>query len=465
MWEWIKNIFQGNKKVENMEIRKLEYLINSWLRSNVRINQLNGARYYSGQHDILRKERKSIDPDGKLRAVDNLVNSKITDNQYSKMVDQKTNYLLAKKPTFNCENEKIKELFGSKFLKLLRNLGENALNNGLAWLYPYFDSKGSLKFKQFNASEILPIWKDNDKEELELAIRLYEIMEFEGNELKAKKKVEVYSNNGVDFFNWENGRLKENGHQDYVILGVDKYNWEKVPLIAFRSNSLEQPLICRVKCLQDALNEILSKFQDNMMEDAGTSILILTNYDGENLGEFRRNLATYRAVKVSNMDGGGKGGLDKLTIEVNAENYELIIRLLKKAIIENARGFDSKDDRLGGNPNEMNIQSMYSDIDLDANQMEVEFQAAFEELMWFINVAFRTDEKLEVVFNRDVLVNEAETITNCIQSSTLLSLESVLAQHPWVSNVDEEMEKIRKQKEESIEGEYAGVMNASDDDE
>ncbi|MDY5795468.1 MAG: phage portal protein [Fusobacterium gastrosuis] len=448
-----------------MEIRKLEYLINSWLRSNVRINQLNGARYYSGQHDILRKERKSIDPDGKLRAVDNLVNSKITDNQYSKMVDQKTNYLLAKKPTFNCENEKIKELFGSKFLKLLRNLGENALNNGLAWLYPYFDSKGSLKFKQFNASEILPIWKDNDKEELELAIRLYEIMEFEGNELKAKKKVEVYSNNGVDFFNWENGRLKENGHQDYVILGVDKYNWEKVPLIAFRSNSLEQPLICRVKCLQDALNEILSKFQDNMMEDAGTSILILTNYDGENLGEFRRNLATYRAVKVSNMDGGGKGGLDKLTIEVNAENYELIIRLLKKAIIENARGFDSKDDRLGGNPNEMNIQSMYSDIDLDANQMEVEFQAAFEELMWFINVAFRTDEKLEVVFNRDVLVNEAETIVNCNQSSTLLSLETVLSQHPWVSNVEEELKKIKKQKQENIEGEYAGVLNTPDDNE
>lgn len=464
MWEWIKNIFQGNKKVENMEIRKLEYLINNWLNSNARLEQLNGTRYYKGQHDILKKERKSIDPNGKLSAVDNLVNSKILDNQYSKMVDQKTNYLLAKKPTFNCENEKIKELFGFKFLKLLRNLGEDALNNGLAWLYPYFDSKGNLKFKQFNATEILPIWKDNDKEELELAIRLYEVVEFESSQLKTKKKVEIYSSNGVDFFNWENGRLKENGHQDYVSFGENKYNWEKVPLIAFRSNNLEQPLICRVKCLQDALNEILSKFQDNMMEDAGTTILILTNYDGENLGEFRRNLATYRAVKVSNMDG-GKGGLDKLTIEVNAENYELIIRLLKKAIIENARGFDAKDDRLSGNPNEMNIQSMYSDIDLDASQMEVEFQAAFEELMWFINVAFRTDEKLEVVFNRDVLVNEAETIVNCNQSSTLLSLETVLSQHPWVSNVDEELKKIKKQKQESIEGEYVGVINAPDEDE
>lgn len=31
-------------------------------------------------------------------------------------------------------------------------------------------------------------------------------------------------------------------------------------------------------------------------------------------------------------------------------------------------GFDAKDDRLSGNPNQMNIQSMYSDIDTDAQR-------------------------------------------------------------------------------------------------
>ena len=34
----------------------------------------------------------------------------------------------------------------------------------------------------------------------------------------------------------------------------------------------------------------------------------------------------------------------------------------------------------------MNIQSMYSDIDLDANDMETELQAAFEDILWFVNV-------------------------------------------------------------------------------
>ncbi|CAL7880932.1 hypothetical protein FUSNEC_GEN_293_02310 [Fusobacterium necrophorum subsp. funduliforme] len=84
-----------------MEIRKLEYLISTWLTSKVRQDQLNGERYYRGNQDILQKKRKAIMEQGRLEAVDNMVNSKIVDNQYAKMVDQKVNYLLAKKPTFN----------------------------------------------------------------------------------------------------------------------------------------------------------------------------------------------------------------------------------------------------------------------------------------------------------------------------------------------------------------------------
>ena len=35
-----------------------------------------------------------------------------------------------------------------------------------------------------------------------------------------------------------------------------------------------------------------------MEEDIHTTILVIKNYDGEDLGTFRRNLATYGAIKV-----------------------------------------------------------------------------------------------------------------------------------------------------------------------
>ena len=235
------------------------------------------------------------------------------------------------------------------------------------------------------------------------------------------------------------------------------YNWTKIPLIPFKYNSKEIPLIKMVKNLQDGLNVILSNFQNNMEEDVRNTILILKNYDGQNLGEFRKNLAAVGAVKVRTVDG-ADGGVDKLTIEVNSENYKAIIEIFKKAIIENAMGYDAKDDRLAGNPNQMNIQSMYSDIDLDANNMETEFQASLEDLLWFINCHFANmgmgdfeGEEVEIIFNRDILISEGEVIENCGKSVGVLSDETIIANHPWVDDPQAELERLKKQKEENME--------------
>lgn len=129
--------------------------------------------------------------------------------------------------------------------------------------------------------------------------------------------------------------------------------------------------------------------------------------------------------------------------------------------------YNAKDDRMGNNPNQMNIQSMYSDIDLDANGMETEFQAAFDDLLWFINQDFANtgrgdfeEEETTIVFNRDMPVNESEAIENCGKSVGILSNETIVAQHPWTTDVELELERIRKEKEEAMEQaqDYTGAF-------
>ena len=146
--------------------------------------------------------------------------------------------------------------------------------------------------------------------------------------------------------------------------------------------------------------------------------------------------------------------METLEINVNADNYKAILELFKKALIENAMGYDAKDDRLGGNPNQMNIQSMYSDIDLDANDMETELQAAFADILWFVNCHLVNtgqgdffDEQVNIIFNRDILINESEAITNCRQSVGILSDETIISQHPWVDDVQLELERLAKQRQ------------------
>lgn len=320
---------------------------------------------------------------------------------------------------------------------------------GIAYRYPYLD-KGQLKFKRFAPEQILPFWADEEHGQLDAFLRVYTVQEYRGRTLTDVTKAEYYTPSGVKSYTYENQRLRQEDEQRYVTINDVQYNWERVPLVAFKYNSKEIPLLTRVKCLQDALNTVLSNFADNVQEDIRSTILVIKNYDGEDLGQFRKNLATYGAVKVRSIDGSG-GGIDTLHIDVNATNYEVIVKMLKQAIIENGRGYDAKDDRMPNNPNQMNIQSMYSDIDLDANNVESEYQASLEQLMWFVQAYLKLSNKdageVEFVFNRDVLVNEGEAIDNCTKSVGVISQETIVANHPWTVDSEEELRRLQKQAE------------------
>ena len=138
---------------------------------------------------------------------------------------------------------------------------------------------------------------------------------------------------------------------------------------------------------------------------------------------------------------------------MDSDNYQLLINLLRKAIIENGRGFDAKDDRMSNNPNQMNIMSMYSDIDLDANEMELEFKSSLHDLMWFVNT-YRgltnqnAVEEVDFIFNRDLPINEGDTINNCKNSVGIISNETIIANHPWTTDAAEELAKVKKEQSE-----------------
>lgn len=271
-------------------------------------------------------------------------------------------------------------------------------------------------------------------------------------------KVEYYTKDGVRYYVLDNDHLlPDNDMTDSAYMTVDgkPMNWERIPLIPFKANADEIPLITRVKCLQDGLNQLESSFQDNMEEDVRSSVLVLYNYDGTDLGEFRRNLATLGAVKIRR-DDYAKGGVEVLHIDVNAENYKAITQMLKRAIIENGRGFDAKDERFSaGNVNQMNIQSAYADIDLDADEMESEFNASLHQLLWFVNVYLGakdiTSSGVDFIFSRNMMVNESEQIADAKNSVGILSTETVVANHPWTKDTQEELERIRKEKEEQMQ--------------
>ena len=466
-WVGKKMIIAASNNENLSDKQYLESRIVNWLASEERQLQLTGERYYLGEHDILQKKRTVLGQNGEVEEVHNLPNNKRIDNQYAKYSDQKNNYILGKPITFKCDDEeyvkKLNKVLGKRFRKTLKDVGIDSINGGIAWLCPYFDAEGELRFQNFPSYEILPFWNDRAHTDLEMAVRLY--LEEKPNartEWDVIQKVEIYTKDGIDYYTFENNRLVPDvtkPRASYLKVNGEERNWERIPLIAFKFNGKEIPLIKRCKSLQDAVNEIISSFKDVMEEDTRNTIIVLDNYDGQNLGEFRKNLAQYGAIKVRSADG-AKGDVRTLRIEVNYANYESILAIFRTAIKHNCRGYDYSDlNKAAADPNQMNIKSILSDVDIDANDTEIEYQAALEDVLWFVNkhLGVGDDKEVEVIFNRDGIINEVDIMQMLIAAGVRIPNELLLHQVPFINDVEEAIDLLEQEEKKALDA-YGGMM-------
>ena len=68
-----------------------------------------------------------------------------------------------------------------------------------------------------------------------------------------------------------------------------------------------------------------------------------------------------------------------------------------------------------------------------------------------------TEKEVEFIFNKTMTVNEKELIENCKNSIGIISNQSITEHHPWVSDSEDEKEKMEKEQEEEMkkqESEY-----------
>lgn len=98
------------------------------------------------------------------------------------------------------------------------------------------------------------------------------------------------------------------------------------------------------------------------------------------------------------------------------------------------------------------LKFLYSGLDLKCNHLEVEFRQAFNQLLYFINVYLAENgqgnyenEYVELIFNRDIQINETEAITNAQNSKGIISNKTIIANHLWVSDVEAELTQIEKE--------------------
>ncbi|MBC8530563.1 phage portal protein [Gehongia tenuis] len=416
---------------------------------------LQGMAYYRGENDILLKHRTGIGEDGYETVIQNLANNRIAHGFIQKLVDQKKDYLLSRPISIDCrdphQQRHLTDFFDREFMRVLKNVGASAVVEGEAYLQVFYDPEGRLRTMLIPASQVIPFFEDEDGE-LGGLIRFYDLEGYEGRHKILQRKVEYWHRDGVDRYREEGGRLILEGREGHFTVEGKPACFGRVPFVVFRYNALGRPLIANLKALVDEYDKRVSQRADSL-EDLPNSVYVLKNFDGENLGEFRKNLMSYRAVKVS-----GDGGVDTLSLPGDGDSLEDHLKRLRKDIYEFGRGVDTQSERFGASPSGVALKFLYADLDMDASEMESEFQAALHRLLWFVNFHIRTcfgedfdGKPVEFVLNRDILINETDAIDNCVKSVGILSERTILANHPWVVQV--ELEEARKLEDEAKAGE------------
>ena len=84
--------------------------------------------------------------------------------------------------------------------------------------------------------------------------------------------------------------------------------------------------------------------------------------------------------------------------------------------------------------------------------------------MWFVNshiankgVKFLKGD-VDLILNRDILINESQAITDIKNSIGLLSNETLVEQHPFVQDATKELERLKTEQDKQTEQVYLDLM-------
>lgn len=431
-----------------------------------------GVKYYQNETDILKKQIFAYS-DG-VKVEDNeATNEKIPSGMHKVLVDQKVAYLSGEPMSFgsasdnNAQLELIEQLTGERWEDTLPELIKNASNKGLEWLHPFVNENGDFDYMIIGAEQLIPIYDPKQRYKLTAAIRFYQIAD-------EHIKLELWTDVDVTYYEMIKGDIYldvtyEVNPAPHFANAEEGKSWGMAPFIKFANNTEELSDLHFNKRAVDAYETLVSKTQDTMI-DMQEVIMVLKGYEGESLAELNENIKRYHAVKVDADEG---GGIDTISAEIPTAAYQLQSEMLRKNIITSGQGVDPSPDVIGSAPSGVALEHLYGLLDMKASMLERKFTLALRVFMQFIevycteaNIGEFDARDVTFTFNKMLLTNEAEIITMARDSVDLISKTTILENHPWVRNVQQEQERLDSEKETELNAysERYGSLGGDEDE-
>lgn len=445
-----------------MELEVIKKIIKKYTmnHSDIITKSMAAERYYRNKNDILnyKKEKNIEDAESPLRNADN----RIASNFHGLLVNQKASYTFTAPPLYDIGNtdvnKRITEVLGDTYAKTSKDLCINASNSGVAWLHYWINSEKKFEYGVVDSKQIIPVWSSSLNKRLLGILRVYESIEDDGETYTI---YEYWSETESQAFRRKTADSIDEGLQTYemfycfvedtqttIMTDTFKHEFGRVPFIPFFNNNICTSDLDNIKSLIDTYDKVFSGFV-NDLEDIQEIIFVLSGYDGTDLAPFLQDLKKYKTVKVD--ADADKPGLSTLTIDIPVEARDKLLTMTRKAIFEQGQGVDPQPEAFG-NASGVALKYLYSLLELKAGLMETEFKLAFGEFVraicQFLKVECRS---IIQTWTRTAITNDTELATIASSSKGVISNKTILKNHPWVEDADQEEKQLQKEQEEEEE--------------
>jgi SPP1 family phage portal protein len=442
---------RANSEITNEAI--IQNLINYDLKSKERQRKIDGTNYYESENTAIIEK-----PSKKYKI---FKEHRVCNGFYKEIVDQAVSYICGKDIIIeNLKDDKIIDIND-----FIYDLYLETRKKGIEWLYLYMDKKGDLKYKIIDSTEIIPIYDTEFEDDLKEIIRYYKILVVENDQEYYRYKVEVYDTEKVTYY-MEDSKgeyfidmtIQANpifyNTNTFRILGketrTEDYGWGVVPFIPLRNNNKDMYDLQSVKKHIDLYDEMISGFANNI-ELFQEAILKVRDRGAQDWEEFWALLQKYKIVTCD--DTSAVGDVDFLKVDIPFEARECFLDIVRNNIYEFGQAVDTR--KLGDGTNITNvvIKARYANLDLKADAGIKYVKRFIYELYEFVNVykkikaqTLEDVENLNIIFNKKMIFNESEMIENVVKSDGIISKKTNISNHPYVTNIDDELEQIEKEE-------------------
>lgn len=315
----------------------------------------------------------------------------------------------------------------------------NALKYGVGAELMFIDADSKIRFRLINPLTCFGVYDDSLTGDLMYFIRFYKVNEWDDSDLY---NVDVYSDYDIKHYQMHG----LNGYLTYI--DEETHFFNQCPANIFYMPD-EKPVFECVMGQQDSINELVSAEIDDYSAFCDAYLALYgVDADAEEIASMKEN----RVLLLP--EGANAAWLTKNSNDAQVEN---ILKRLHEAIYRVAQCPDfSSESFVGGVSSGIAIQYRLTGMETRAGKIEAEMRKALQRRVEIIcgiaSLSFGEEvfRDIEISFKRNIAVDNTAVVDMVNKLKGTVSDATLLAQLPFITDVNAEIEALEEQKESNM---------------